>query len=81
MIRNGRAFTSSIVMEYALLKTGGRIYRIPKAPFETMAQVCERGNTVIQQTKGVAECDNAKKKEWLHASFIAFYEKQGVKYA
>lgn len=80
MIRNKRDIVYRIVMDIAILKTGGRIYRIPKAPFETMAQVCERGNTVIQQTKEVAKCDNAKKKEWLHASFIAFYEKQGVRY-
>lgn len=84
MIRNERGFgfttASWLVMETAVLKSGGRLYRIPKAPFETMAQVCERGHTIIQQTQKETVCDATKKQAWLHASYMTFYEKQGVKY-
>jgi hypothetical protein len=63
------------------MKSGGRLYRIPKAPFEPMAQVCERGDTIIKLAKN--EPDSVmeiKKNEWIHASFINCYEKQGMRY-
>jgi hypothetical protein len=67
-------------MERVFIKSGGRMYRIPKAgPFEPIAQVCERGAYIIHQTQG---CDDeTNKKEWIEASFLTVYERQGLGFA
>lgn len=84
MIRNRRGerhCQAERAMEVALMKSNGRIYRIPKAPFEPMAQVCQRGSSIIQQTVRETECSEMKKKEWIHASFLTMYQQQGLRYA
>lgn len=62
------------------MKSGGRMYRIPKAgPFEPIAQSCERGSTLLTMTRN--ELTDEKKNEWLEASFLKLYERQGMRFA
>jgi hypothetical protein len=54
-------------MEYVILKTNGRLYRIPKAPYEPISQTCERGWTIAKSSKEASETesmDKQKKKDW-----------------
>jgi hypothetical protein len=62
-------------MDVVVLKSKGRLYRIPKAPFEPMAQTCERG-------WGIAATETREKPvvEQIHASFMECYQKQGLVY-
>ena len=70
-------------MEWVILKTNGRLYRIPKAPYEPISQTCERGWTIAKNSKEAVETDGVdkqKKKEWIRQSFEACYLKQGMVY-
>ena len=64
-------------MEQVILKTNGRLYRIPKAAFEPISQTCERGWTIAELSKDASE---QKKKEWVQESFEKCYLKQGMRY-
>lgn len=66
-----------------ILKTNGRLYRIPKAAFEPISQTCERGWTIAEQSKEAeaSACTDAQKqKEWIQQSFESCYVKQGIRY-
>ena len=70
-------------MERVILKTQGRLYRIPKAPFEPASQTCERGWTIAELSKGAEEGDARdaqKQKKWVRQSFETCYVKQGMQY-
>jgi hypothetical protein len=60
-------------MDVVVLKSKGRLYRIPKAPFEPMAQTCERGWTIATGAEKPVV-------EQIHASFMECYQKQGLVY-
>lgn len=64
-------------MDVVVLKSKGRLYRIPKAPFEPMAQTCERGWTIAAGAVGATEKPVV---EQIHASFMECYQKQGIQY-
>lgn len=65
-----------------LIKSNGRLYRIPRMPHEPMAQVYERGWFIVEQTSHLAkdQITIEKQNQVQNDSFEWVHTKQGLKY-
>jgi hypothetical protein len=66
-----------------LIKTGGRIYRIPRTLHESTAQAFERGWFIVEQTQNMTfeHVTPEKENQILNNSFEWIHTKQGLKYS
>jgi hypothetical protein len=68
-------------MDTVVIKSGGKLYRIPRPPFEPLAHTCERGWFLVEELKREREQEPMASPEVrLQASFQWLYEKQGMTY-
>lgn len=74
--------TSSDAPPVAMLKTSGKIYRIPHTPHESLAQVYERGWYIVENTRAVKISDMTPElyNMMVNASFEWIHKKQGMSY-
>lgn len=68
--------------DIVLIKTMGRIYRIPKIMHESTAQVFERGWYIVDQTTSLTaeQITVEKQNQLINDSFEWIHTKQGMKY-
>jgi hypothetical protein len=72
----------SMANDIVLIKSKGRMYRIPRSLFEPTAQVYERGWYLVEQTKAssLKQMTPEKINQWINQSFEWMHSKQGMGY-
>lgn len=64
------------------LKTNGRIYRVPRMPYEPFAQAYDRGWYIVEKTNGMDKTTPSAEKlhQIVNESFEWLHGKQGMSY-